>query len=640
MRQIPTSTSGDIPGGPVYDSDKDYTVVSDSPKNEIISGGDFSENQQKTLEIHIDELPEYKQNPTVIVVKRAYRELSNNNLGLQLNSFGKLNIPGDKFEAVIVVNNPRIIAILSSLYTGTNANEIARDIEDYYYEKGLTLSEFENGFLNKILSDPLSIDRAIDTYRENQATLYILKYLTKQVVRIIEKEITEIQALEEIEAEIDKYTEKILTTEQRKLLVTACDRIIRKKIIVLGIDCSSPEKSFQEIDLGQATNQGCHIAYSRLAQYIDISDMDEFYSQDSLDEIFTLSKEQKPDLLLRPLNLFPVQPPEQLGDSASWEELVSFYTRSILNRETEYKYAYFYPGGDRDPLAYNSGHITVSARAFERNQYPHKNWVEDLSFSKTMLADSELSSYQLLNSDLILVDRHRYESYDGGTHLKSEQSSSPSPRDLIHSRSLYFITRWIKLDERIVSFLNSKPELLELFHEYKVTRSKFFQDQNQERRKLRYLFLSKNGLLRKVTQILLKPGEINDEELQGIGLSVDQRNFIRTSPTILSALKREVEKRNLTTESQIITFVERSLPEFFAKPIEENTIIIGRNITHQEFLNQNHLININFWIHLFKSEQWLISKLTNDIESGKYQHPLSDEIKNFLKELLDFEVNS
>lgn len=603
-----------------------------SQYREIESENSFEENQEATIDIHKEELPDFIQNPTVAIVKRAYRELKNGNLTSQLDSLADLQTASDQVECIIVVNNPRIMAILANSFLQMpipNGAEAANLLRRYFHQRKLEPSEYEEEFLAELESGKKNIQNTISAYAENQATLAVLNTVRDAVLNVINGSLYEQAAMEQLTEVIPHLIESFLDQDQTTLLVKAAQKLIKKKMVILGIDCSSELKSFQKVDLGQATNQGCHIAFHRGAQYLDISDMDEFNTPSSLNEVIQLSRTKKPDVLYRPLHVVNPQHPEQLKD-ASWNKLVYYYQSSALERNHEWQYAYYKPEEDHEAV-HNTGHIITSRNAFQRHQYPHDDWMEDLMFSRRMQTDSSLSQYQLLDSELLLADRGRAESYDG-----SRYNRDITPEDVHHRieiNSLDQIEDLVASDKKIHDLLASEPSFHHYLRLYETAKAKYVRLGNKERRALRYIFLSPEGLLQKVFDILRSDHDISVEDFDELSLTPAQKVFLKNNPALLPALQKEIRKQDFTGIDEVKSFVEHSLPELFHSPIslEEVQSASLHNVNLAEELSQRGLININLWTHLYRSKQWLASYLTNEYMSGKIPDELHDKVDNLLR---------
>ena len=65
-----------------------------------------------------------------------------------------------------------------------------------------------------------------------------------------------------------------MTEAQIQTLLRSSQAIMGRRIMVMGVDCSSFKKA--ETNYGRSTNEAAHIAIAQGAKYIDIGDMDQY----------------------------------------------------------------------------------------------------------------------------------------------------------------------------------------------------------------------------------------------------------------------------------------------------------------------------------------------------------------------------
>lgn len=571
-------------------------------------GPNFATHQQGYLDKHKDEIMPRLTGPfAVAVVSRAYRELANGNLTEQLVSFATQHIPPDQFRAYIAVNNVRAFALAADVWD-KNQGELATlptEQERISHVRDLAVAELakRNGTKkdNYWLTYPygISLEQGIHDYRENQATLRILESLTIAVNRLsTQPKDTHTHITDEALDDIRQSAKDFMTEAQIQTLLIASKAIMRKRIMVMGVDCSSFANAEIEINQGKATNEAAHIALAQGAAYIDVGDMDQSRGPDALVETYDLAQNGSPvDVLIRPsLIITTPQHPEQQEDTPNlWADLVTYYHDALVLGKTH----------DLLTKPKNSGTQIVSARAFRKHEYPEARWGESVKFADATGADRELIVRKARTSELFLAHRRREVSAYG-----NRESRHAADRPLSELRRLFAeedrqsIKDLIEQNNAILQRLTPEGQ-----EQYKAQRKFFFEREMDKRRKRRRLFLgvrdngriAPNGVLPALYRVWKEhPNWSADEIIESARLRPWYRAFLEPgqNPLLVKGVLKELQRIQAATRQGAgiqaseaskgmfrmfdrriqpsilplnfcITFIEQSLPELFGEPLTE-----------------------------------------------------------------------
>ena len=571
----------------------------------------FEENQHDFTRLHSTELPSLPKSPATIgVVTRAYKELSNGNISRQLLSLASQSIDGSAYETYIVVNNPRIYGLLAEVDNSSPA--ILRNVPLFLHHqvlseakrRGWDLSEWEQKFLKRLKHGKENVENDCKAYAENQLSLKLLRIVTQTSSNLLNRdgEQTEESLIIPALASIRQEASAILKTSQVELLETAVKAIFRKRTLVIGLDCSSPDKGFRAIDLGQASNQGGHIALARGVSFIDFSDMDQFRPKNGLTEILQ-SADKGYDILYRPMNTVTPQHPENMKKDRTFHgRLVNFYrTANQFAREEDMSYL---------RKITSSGKIIVSADTFRRHQYPHGHITEDFHFSRNANSDINVRTHYLLDTVLDRSYRGREESYDGSSLGRSEGTGDEVTELL---EGYLRANRAFLETANSVTFDDEQLQGLEAL--YRTKRHEFFLDEQSRRDRMRLEILgiksdgsrTSSGLLEKVLPVLKRyPRASVEKVIESAGLRKQQASFLIENPLLLTALTQFLSKRSDlrvqdTNEGQVIQLLESALPELFALPL----------VAEPEYTDLPQEANFTDYFHLFRAEQWMQAYLYN-----------------------------
>lgn len=634
----------------------------------------FMQHQTEFLAKHSDEVKPVETGPfAVAIVKRAYRELSNGNLTESLISLASQNVPTREFCAYFDVNNIRMAAIASDVWD-KNAAVLQRLPED---ERNMKLKELikkeyvarrtpmNSSETQEFTSyNKASLEKRAQDYKENQATLTVLKSLTL-AVNALSREPNNLhnQIINQSLKTIKQAANGFMTEAQLQTLLRASQAVIKKRIAIMGVDCSSFNKAFLTTNHGQATNEAAHIALAQGAKYIDVSDMDEFHGPNALREVVNLADQNRVDVLIRPLIVVTPQHPEQLNaDSPTlWADLVSYYTRSLTSTQK----GYFYPSNR------SSGTQIVSARAFRRHEYPHRGMNEDYDYANEMRNDIFLIKRFANSSDIRLANRGRDVSWDGGSlGTRSYYATVESLRGVIEPEQKNTIASLVRLNTDVIDKLHELQRkgrhIPDFAAMYEQERKQFFEEVQAERVNLRRFFLgirtngriAPNGLLPSVWKVWQSHPEWNaDQIIQAAKLRPRQRAFLDQNPLLLKGALQELQRvQQTSTTSRIgsgtvsrvpeifqsstkpgvlplysaIQHIANSLPELFGRPLTEepsyDIAVVGKLPPGE--------INQANWIHLARAQRWFSNYLTNlDRENG-LPKAIKDELTGIADKLV------
>ncbi len=647
------------PNSPLFPLYPDAPVSSEENPHETT----FDKHQREYLAKHADEVLPTDTGPyAVAIVSRAYRELSNGNLTERLLSLVAQKIPTSEFKSYISVNNVRVDAIAAEVWE--REKDMLEQLSSQEREAklhDLIIGEFSNRGVSMSAADAASLalngkakleTRAKD-YRENQATLQVLDALTTAVNAVYasgEKDQIVMTALDQIK----KSATGFLSEGQLQLLLQASAAVIKRRIFVMGVDCSSFEKAFEGINHGKATNEACHIAISQGAKYIDVSDMDEYHGPTALQEILRLSKEGHVDVLIRPLTLITPLHPEQLSNSQKiWTSLVEYYANSHASYARSYG----------DISTNSSGCQIVSAKAFRKHEYPEVGYNEDFRFAHNMKEDSELVVRASLSSDLQLAHRGRDVSWDGSGMSESSEQFAENVRlnNEINQRSSIerFAAEHTRLHARLEQANNEHiedlPNLLKLYEE---KMREYFKGNQEKRVKLRRFFLGikpdgkvdHNAVLPILYKELQAHPDLDASQLiEQTHLKPRYKAFLEQNPLILPGVLQEIKRIQNTTsasltqseipaehlpavfgqpKSHLLSIVSitqhivNSLPELFGEPLKEQPSYNPETIREMSPSE----VNVMNWFHLFQAERWLKSYIFNLQAENDLSYRAKDEL--------------
>ncbi len=622
-----------------------------SPKHEH----SFKGRNKEYLAKHADEPKPTDTGPfAVAIVSRAYRELSNGNLTERLLSLVSQKIPTSEFKAYIAVNNVRVHAIaaevcerekekLEGLTGYLLTNKIESLVLEVFTQRGLTMTYDDIASLQSAGKAPL--ETRIKDYKENQATLRVLNALTI-AVNTVQSGGNEEDILAKTFENIEKSAREFLSENQLQVLLRAARMIVKKRIAVMGVDCSSFSKAYEETNHGQATNEACHIAMSQGAKYIDVSDMDEYHGPDALQEILEIAQQgSKVDVLIRPLTVVVPQHPEQIIDTTkAWSSLVEFYAKSLSTSKKSYGNT-----GNK-----SSGSQIVSAHAFIKHQYPEIGYNEDYGFADTMRGDKKLVIRRALRSDLKLATRGRDVSWDGGHASEAVYQQAEKTREFYTREQRSTINSLCSanlLDEKNLATYNKtrgirSPDLLKMYREQ---RAKFFRKNQEERIQLRRIFLgirrdgkiNPKGILPVMYRTLQDhPDWSADQIIQQTQVGFRYKSFFDQNPLIVKGVLQEMQRiqsvslinsnlpddvvkdelplifqqstSHILSLASLTEHIVNSLPELFGPPLTQEPVYDAEGILNLP----TEEINIANWHHLFQADQWLKSYVTNLLSGG------------------------
>ena len=630
---------------PIMGSSGENAVITGNPDSDLYTDPDptdFAGDHQHFLDRHKDEVKPVTQNPfAVAIVSRAYRELSNGNLAEQLLSLASQNIPSSEFRAYIAVNNVRALAIAAQVWDrekvmlGTLSPEERQNVL-----RDLTLQEFkirkidlQTGDSDALSSTSSTLEQKVQDYKENQATLRVLQTLTEAVNALttspseLGTDITN-KALENIRSAAQHF----LTDAQLQVLMRASHAIMRRKIFVVGVDCSSLSNAYINRNQGQATDEAVHLAIEQGAKYIDIGDMDEYREPNVLKEIIQAAHEGRIDVLIRPLRLFVPQHPEQFDSSRTWGDLVKFYANTVTITQERYS----------DPesnFSGSSGTIVVSARAYKKHPQPHKGFNEDYEYAARMRGDRDLVVRHALDSDLRLAQRKRAVSFEGAvidSHVNSESLEEIRAGLIATQRAK--IQQFVVADNQLIQQLTqverdeNDPDYLQI---YMDKRREFFERNQRERAQNRRMVLgirkdgsiAHNGILPRAYALWKKHPEwtVNDM-LKTVPFSNHQRAFLDQNPLLFSSLVSEMKRITQVGDVEqssfgalppslelIVEHLEYSLPELFAPPLVQEPTYDKETISQ---LPSSEVNQLN-WMQIVQAKDWLERYVDNLQADGK-----------------------
>ncbi len=628
------------------------------PHEETQTETSFETHQREYLAKHADESFPIDTGPyAVAIVSRAYRELSNGNLTERLLSLVAQKIPTSEFKAYIAVNNEMAHAIAAEVEERERSTLETLDsyqkkitLEELtaqeYVKRGLPLTPLDMDSIESTYKTTLN--RRIIDYRENQATLKTLDALTI-AVNELHAGANEHTVLAKALTSIQNATTSYLSEGQLESLLKASRAVILKRIAIMGVDCSSPLKASRETNHGKATNEACHIAISQGARYIDVSDMDEYHGPNALTEILDLSQKGDVDVFIRPLTVVVPLHPEQLKDSGKiWASLVDFYTNSLSDKTRTYG----------DMTTQSSGSQIVSARAFRKHEYAELGSNEDFKFAQDMRGDDELRTYRALASDLLLADRGRDVSWDGGSKSDTYHAFAEEVREHQEESQKYDIQRLVSdynhLKTEFTTYSREKTdELPEIQHLFEQQLTKFFRENQEQRMRLRKTFLgiTRDGhidpkaILPTLYRVLQDHPDWDAEQLmQEAHLKPRHVAFFEQNPLIIPGILQEIRRIQETStsatpsngaipvenlpatfhapKSPIIGLVSltqhivNSLPELFGPPLDKEPTYNSDAIDTMPWEE----VNVMNWMHLFQAERWLKAYVSNLLAEGNLSH--------------------
>lgn len=603
----------------------------------------YTENHTQIIAKHANELfPTPLTPPQVTVVFKASRELMNGHLGRQLALLAKQSTSNARFEAIVVVNNPRYYEAFSRV----SANDETVSIPD-------ALSEIraedpsDTRSKNDILAEWMQthdVSTEVSIYRENLVTLQILQTISHAVTRLQagmreEEELAEIRdTIQQVEA----LCPETMTSSIRVQLLEGTRAILKSKVMVMGLDCMSMDKGFPNINLAGAMDEGAHIALERGSKYLDFRDMDEFpRGRNSLTEILSdTAVENGPDILIRPMRLDVFHHPEEMEASDD------IYTRILLDYVNKIKYLPFYAGTE-SLFGYSNGRILCSSRLYKASPYSEhvRQPMEDYTFSKSLIALAKkygLSVGYLVSPDSYLTLDN---SAKKGSLMDSGRTADGITMERIREDMWYIMRPIGKATVEIEQLLQSlsaedsvnADKYRLLLDDYHQARERFFAVEQAGRRKIRDIFFGISGsddnpgmtvqehhgeershtegvvqkLLRQISldELFVMTPQEQDSVLQNtvnnIDLSNSVRIYLEQNPLLLKGILQQMKQHDLRSAKQLLSFLEASTPELFARPLRELPDI-------HLLSDRETLINMTDWMPIFYANQYLVGRLLND----------------------------
>lgn len=550
---------------------------------------------------HSDEIrPTFSSNhpPKVGIIFKSFREFTNGNFTEQLRSLSRQSVDPADFVGVFTVNNKDAHHMLSNDPT-MNYDQAIND----YYKGGRPNIPGVMITIDPNNPDPTIPEKMTHTftskpnknflydvlaYRENQAMLNILRELTGGVNMVKENSSENID-MGKILENIETFASPFMDINQIVELLVASRSILKRKINLMGIDCSSPGKSYHRTNLGKAMNEGAHIALDMGVEYLDFRDLDQTTPAQGLEEIIDkITNDDPPDVFVRDYYVQASNHPEYPKFTEyTGKDLIDYFSSVPTTRQMFYQ----------DPkLPLGTGTIICNKYTFERNGgYPEIAENEDFRFSKYVLQVAEsVIELDQPKSMLRLADRSRDESYDGARWLDTPSDQAYAEHkdilDTNRAKRLEQLKRQNNTASKIINAAND-PNLLNLYEE----RRKLFFDHEQGRRAmLRSVFLGidrhtnevrDTGLLAKVLysfSILNKPefhANLDRLDMDKVYkfvvdngyLTPREKKFFTENPYLLRGLSREMILEGgveLKDKKAITNYLVNTLPEFFAEPLK------------------------------------------------------------------------
>ncbi len=642
--------------------------MSDSQEEQVEENQEsqFDVVHERYVQKHSAELPSQPETPPAIgVVVRAYMELSNGNLTQLLDSASRVSAEAGTFEMTIVVNNPRMYAYAAramdalgiprdAVLTLDQQKQIADFIERQYVQEGIEQSGFEKKYLKNLREKEYPpLTRHVAAFYENQATLAALRVVTQSVEQMrngANSEETIARAREQISTILQTQTN--LSDAQREAFVETTGSIIQEGIMVIGLDCSSEANGFSKVNLGQASDEGCHVAVERGAKVLYPIDADFLLSAEGFTEIIEHSSQTNPteEVFYLPLQVKGFQHPEQMQDSQSvYLSMLEFYKDIFFYRRKQY--------GDYLSGSRSTGKIMFTAEAFRKiGGYAHGDWTEDFDTARS-LERPDIHQHYLTHTYQILSHRGREESYDGrGLGASVTKPQEDYLREAQKERE-NGIKSLQNLDEKMRAILQEDPNdpLFSEFRQlYEDLSDAYFQEEQQSREWMRRIFLGVDA---------------NGQNIQGEGAFLEVLNayqqfrnanpdvqidssivhhiiehtlaqyadnpqkqrliavFFERNPLIVYALVRQIDEiraatgKDVTPE-ELIARLESDAPELFAKPSQSRP-------TSETSIEQKP---ISDWSHVFMAAQNLAAAALNYMQ----EHPdLPAEQRERLERIVD-----
>ena len=606
---------------------------------------EFLSEQQEIVDKHTDEEKPRDTGPYAFaIVTRAYKELSNGNLTERLRNLANLEVPESQVKAYISVNNPRIWAISSDIiaqhqqeFDALDASErrgfLQQQVSQRYESLGMTMSTYESSQFAEDKKWEAIIEK-VGAFQENRATLQILEEITTTVNKVSEngadKDALIHEALERIEATGRAY----LTEPQRQSLVSAAKLAMNKDVAIMGVDCSSSTKAYDQPNLlGTVTYEAAQIALSQGAQFIDIADMDNYYSRDSLTELYNLARKERIDVFSRPMLVVPSEHPEQLsGPDHIWSDLMQYYSNT---------YTYALPGYWRDSMT--TGAIIVSADTFRKHPYPHaqEQLNEDYDWFDMLKPDDDLKRRYAVSSILLRAQRDRPESVDGATFFNRKSITGETPEEIrpeLQKEQYKKVERYIRDDRRLEDIFDhiekykdyilediEKKTIPDFKAEYEKMRSKLFHSNQKRRETNRRIFLGKGqddqideeGTLAQLYAVYLEDPHVTPTEIiERATIPQKRRVFFDQNPQIIPGVMQEIQRITAETGvmpslNDVVSYIEITLPELFAPPLSEEPEYTVDNIDASR-------VNITDWMHLYQAQDLFSRWITNLELSGEF----------------------
>lgn len=609
-------------GGRGEDLFRNFGMASEETKPEERQST-FARNHEAYMQKHAAELPPNPtEQPTVGVVVRSYMELSNGNLTQLLLSAARVNSEPGQFEMIVAVNNPRMYASVVKAMgelgiseteqpTLEQQRQIADHIENSYREEGKELSQFEQNYLSSLRkAEYPSVLRHVAAYHENQATLAVLQVITQTVQHM--RESGDRSGIEQAQAQIAHILESqtTLSDAQRQAFIHASSELMGKGIMVIGLDCTSETNGFAKVDLGQASDEGCHVAMSRGAKVLYPIDADFLLSDDGFTEIIEHMKESttEDEVFYLPLQVRGLQHPEQMKDSESvYLSMLDFYRDIYFYRRQQY--------GDYISGTHSTGKIMFTVGAFERiGGYSHGDWSEDFSTAGALAGDG-ITQHYLTHTYQILSHRGREESYDG-RNLGGEVRSSPeSFAEQSRSMRESAIERLSDLEEQLnaqFAEFADDPVMQDLKTLYMELSEEYFQEEQNTRQWMRRTFLGIDehgqsieggGAFPKVLDAYQQFRSANPDAPMDASTahhivenvlkqypegSPQQRMlavFFEQNPLLVYALVRQIDTLRAQTggditPEQLRLQLEKDIPELFAPPLSTRPTAETKSTVH------------------------------------------------------------
>jgi len=547
------------------------------------------------LRKHQDENIAVFPDARLVFMVPAYREMSNGNIPKQLLSLSLPDVPKDEVALVYVINNTLLQQFCAEhfyLFEANQFSDLLTQFRTFYASKKGNNTEDERQILFALSNMSNTGEQNIDpklshnfikharTYQENQASIEILRFLSKARDGLNPPE-----GLDPVEKKqlLQEYTIQLQEIWQASFAPAPLPRglvaALARGVQVAVIDNSSQGKGFATRDIGQAKNEGLHLSFLQIAPnagLVQPIDADTYPPPDLVSILLRLAAVPKVEAVFVPQYTNTNRLPEQFSGrplEQRLKDIVGYYRRTLYTKMQ------YYSETTRKELG--GSQIAISRTAYEKLEYPHGDNNTDFTYShdlQLILKPSRIVRLTQARHMLNLMHRGREESIDGGSFANQRNYSNTfeEENEGITFRSTTAALEWMQENRILIAELKKlEPHYLDDYVQY-------LRDYREKVQSDRKIFLRRfSQLLPHLAEVIIsgQPPEKAIKHLESTMPSGVLQSFVQDNHLLFTTLIEHFREQGMMDPDSIQAFLQQQLPEYFL-PVPSQPVKV---LEHERF---------------------------------------------------------